>query len=218
MKWIVGITAVAATMAIAACGSSGSSGGTSSASAPSAASGTAASSATAVSSPAASTSSGQGGGVAAPGTSLSLGQTATLLFTPPGATNGPTYKLQVTVRSIRKGTLADFNGIQLNAAEKASTPVYVKVHIKNVDTKAITGSNDYPAVPLEGVDNTQQSQQSVTFIGDFPPCPDNDAPKPFTPGQTFDTCLTFLIPGGITKVAWNGTDQYMNTPVTWAAN
>lgn len=241
MKWRVGNApgtgaqgwlpaAVTAALAIAACGSTGTTGGggasTSAASAASASSTTAApasaSSTTAAqaTAPASSSSSSSAapahtGAVTAPGTKLSSGQMATLLYTPPGATGGPAYTLQITVQSIKKGTLSDFNGVQLNAAEKAATPDYVKVHIKNVGSTALTGSSDYPAVPLEGVDNTGQSQQSVTFIGDFPPCPDNDAPKPFTPGQTFDTCLTFLVPGGITKVSWNGTDKYIDSPVTW---
>jgi hypothetical protein len=155
-------------------------------------------------------------GITAPGASLAVGQTATLLYNPAGAGGSPTFKLKITVESINKGTLADFNGVQLNAAQKAGTPEYVKVRIVNVGTGALVGSQDYPAVPLQGVDNTGQTQQSVTFIGDFPPCPDRTAPKPFSPGQTFATCLTFLVPGGITKVAWTGTNRYINSPVVWA--
>jgi hypothetical protein len=166
------------------------------------------------------TTTGAGGanaGVTKPGTALVIGQSATLLYSPPGASGSPTFKLMITVQSLKKSTLADFNGVQLNATQKAGTPDYVKVRITNVGAGALTGSADYPAVPLEGVDNTGQTQQSLTFIGDFPPCPDKAAPKPFSPGQAFDTCLTFLVPGGITKVAWNGTTSYLNSPVTWAA-
>jgi hypothetical protein len=35
-------------------------------------------------------------------------------------------------------------------------------------------------------------------------------------GQSYDNCLTFLVPGGITKVAYSGTDDYISSPVTWS--
>jgi hypothetical protein len=31
------------------------------------------------------------------------------------------------------------------------------------------------------------------------------------------TCLTFLVPGGIKKVGYTGTQDYIDTPVTWSA-
>ena len=54
-------------------------------------------------------------------------------FTPAGSTDkSKASTLQVTVQSFDKGSLSDFNGIQLDANEKASTPVYVKVHVTNL--------------------------------------------------------------------------------------
>ena len=41
-------------------------------------------------------------------------------------------------------------------------------------------------------------------------------PNPMAPGSSFETCLTFLIPGGITKVAYTGTESYIEKPVTWS--
>jgi hypothetical protein len=37
-------------------------------------------------------------------------------------------------------------------------------------------------------------------------------------GSSYDNCLTFLVPGGIGKVVYTGTDAYINSPVTWNAN
>lgn len=154
-------------------------------------------------------------GVTAPGTSLTAGQTATVLYTPP-LTTGKKFMLKVTVESIRKGTLADFNGIQLDAAQKASTPEYVNVRLSDLSPGNASASNNDPSVALEGVDNTGQQQQSVTFFGTFPRCNSVSAPQPFTQGKSFETCLTFLVPGGITHAAWIGTDSYISSPVTWA--
>jgi hypothetical protein len=154
---------------------------------------------------------------AAPGTALSSGQPASVSFqtTPSSGTNGPSYKLQVTVESIKKGSLKDFNGIQLNASEKASTPYYATVRITNVGPTSFNTSSNDPAVSVEGVDDTGNTDTSVTFFGTFPPCPDADTPNPLRAGQSFQTCLTYLVPGGITKVAYTGTDAYETSPVTW---
>lgn len=173
--------------------------------------------ATTTSSAAASTTSAAGA-TAKPGTALAAGQTATVGFdttTKTGA-NGPSYKVAVTVQSIKKGSLKDFAGIQLNATEKASIPYYAKVKITNLSPTAFPTTSNDPAISVEGVDTTGDTDTSVTFFGTFPPCPDTDTPNPFKPGQSVETCLTYLVPGGITKVAYTGTSAYETTPVTWA--
>jgi hypothetical protein len=144
-----------------------------------------------------------------------VGQTAKVAFTPAGSTDkSKASTLQVTVQSFDKGSLSDFNGIQLDANEKASTPVYVKVHVINLGPATI--DVDSSAAAIEGVDNTGNNQSSVTFIGDFPKCPDAASTKPIGTGKGYDDCLTFLVPGGITKVSYNGTSDYIDSPVTWA--
>ncbi|HEY6396601.1 MAG TPA: hypothetical protein VIX82_04000 [Solirubrobacteraceae bacterium] len=110
----------------------------------------------------------------------------------------------------------DFNGIQLNAAQKASIPEYVKVRLSDLSPGDASGSNNDPSVAVEGVDNTGQQQQSVTFFGTFPRCNSVSAPHPFTQGKSLETCLTFMVPGGITHAAWIGADSYVSSPVSWA--
>ena len=197
---------------LAACGGSGSS------TTKAAAVGTNASAAT----PAASTNASAGadtrrGKDATPGAALAAGQPANASFqaTTSSDASGPTYKLQVTVESIKKGSLKDFNGIQPNANEKASTPYYATVRITNVGPTSFNTSSNDPAISVEGVDDTGNTDTSVTFFGTFPPCPDADTPNPLRAGQSFQTCLTYLVPGGITKVAYTGTDAYETSPVTW---
>jgi hypothetical protein len=110
--------------------------------------------------------------------------------------------------------LSDFNGIQLDAGEKASTPYYVKVHVTNLGPANV--DVDGTAAAIEGVDNTGNNQSSVTFIGSFPKCPDAASTAPIGTGKGYDDCLTFLIPGGITKISYNGTTDYIDSPVTWS--
>jgi hypothetical protein len=210
------LAAAALATGVAACGGSSSSSTASQTAAPatsSSASTTASTSAAA--STTTSTSASSSGGTAAPGTKLSVGQTAKVPFTPAGSTDkSKASNLQVTVQSFDKGSLSDFNGIQLDANEKASTPVYVKVHVTNLGPAPI--DVDSSAAAIEGVDNTGNNQSSVTFIGDFPKCPDTASSKPMAAGKSYDDCLTFLVPGGITKVSYNGTSDYIDSPVTWS--
>jgi hypothetical protein len=155
--------------------------------------------------------------VVSPGTKLSIGQTAKVAYSPVGAARGRgPSTLLVTVKSFKKASLSDFNGLHLDASQKAGTPYYVKVHVTNLGPHNI--DVDGSAAAIEGVDTTGNNQQSVTFIGTFPPCPDMASTAPLAPGHGYDDCLTFLIPGGITKVSYNGTNDYIDAPVTWAPN
>jgi hypothetical protein len=212
------ICAALATLAlaggVAACGGSSSSSSASGAAAP-ATSSTAATTANAAATTTTTTTSSSSGGTAAPGAKLSIGQTAKVNYNPAGSTDkSKDSALQVTVQSFTKGSLSDFNGIQLDANEKASTPVYVKVHVTNLGPASV--DVDGTAAAIEGVDNTGNNQSSVTFIGSFPKCPDTASTAPLGTGKSYDDCLTFLVPGGITKVSYNGTNDYINSPVTWS--
>ena len=153
--------------------------------------------------------------VTPPGTKLSVGQTAQVAYHPAGAIgSAKSSKLKVTVQSFEKGSLSDFTGIQLDAAQKAGTPYYVKVHVVNLGPAAI--DVDGSAAAIEGVDSTGSNQSSVTFIGSFPRCPDAASTTPIPAGKGYDDCMTFLIPGGIKAISYNGTDAYIDSPVTWA--
>jgi hypothetical protein len=143
-----------------------------------------------------------------------VGQPATVDFIPPSQLGKtPLTRLNITIQSIQKGTLADFKGVELNAQQRAGTPVYVKAHIANVGSKP--AESDTAAADLEGIDNTGNTVQSLTIIGDFPRCNDTSSRAPIAPGKSLDTCLIYLVPGGITKVAYTGTEDYISSPVTW---
>lgn len=209
------LAAAALACGVAACGGSSSSSSATDAAAP--ATSSAATGAASTSAASTTTSASSSGGTTAPGAKLAIGQSAKVAFTPAGSTDkSKASTLQVTVQSFDKGSLSDFNGIQLDANEKASTPVYVKVHVTNLGPANI--DVDSSAAAIEGVDNTGNNQSSVTFIGDFPKCPDAASTKPIATGKGYDDCLTFLVPGGITKVSYNGTNDYIDSPVTWSPN
>ncbi len=213
----VGRTVLAAVVVGALVGACGSSGGSSSTGSASTTSGGAASAAAASSSSATTTSSSPTAGVAKPGTGLSVGQTATVTYTPlTSSGNGKARTLKVTVASIRTGSAADLKGVDLSGAPKGAVPIYATVTVTNLGPQSIDvdGTSD----AIQGIDHSGNQQSPVSFIGDFPPCNQNSSTTPVAAGASFHTCLTYLVSGGITKVAWTGTDDYMNSPVTWSGS
>jgi hypothetical protein len=210
LRSVMPLSAVSLLLAVAGCGSSSSH----SSSSASSGAGTASTAAAGTSSSAAGAATSSGA-ITQPGTTLKLGDTATVPFKSPASTsNGPPpYKLQVTVQSITKASISDFKGIQLDATEKAGTPYYVRFKVMNVGDGDI---GTYAEGAISGVDNTGQQAQSVTFIGTFPPCNDADQPKPFTRGKTWSTCQVYLVPGAITGADYSGfVDSCLSSPVKW---
>lgn len=203
--------AVALSMLLAACGgSSGSSGAANSSTSSTAATGSNAASTSAA-------SSGQAkSGTTSPGTNLSLGQTATVTYTPlTSSGNGPARTVKVTVASIRMGTVADLKAADVSGAPAGALPQYATVTVTNLGPQSIDidGTSD----AIQGIDHGGNQQDPVSFIGDFPPCNENSSTTPVAAGASFHTCLTYIVSGGITKVGWTGTDAYMSSPVTWSA-
>jgi len=215
--------AAAALPVLAACGG-GSGGGSTPANPPTSAAPHASSPAPAPSSSAA----GNGGATTSgkltkPGTHLGLGQQA-IVGWDPGDTGKHVFKLQLTVVSIEKGSIArDFTNVRLNSKEKASTPYYVTVKIKALSSNPPSDDDD-PAIALNGIDDRGQQQGEVTFFGHFARCDDPQAPRPFTAGVAYTACLTYLMPGGgsIKSMTWtegphktNDVTPYFEKPVVW---
>lgn len=165
------------------------------------------------------------GGLTPPGTKLSVGQTATVGWTPPSQSSvqgpGKSIKLQVTVAALEKGSQEDLKDISLDADQKGATPYFMKVKIANLGATA--PSEDEPDLTFDAIDDRRQEQGSVTFIGDFPRCENNRAPKPFSRGKSYESCLTYLVQGGsIEEIRWkdgppdaNGVSEYFSKPVVW---
>jgi len=169
----------------------------------------------------ASTAAGSGSsqgasGVTKPGTGLTAGQTATVPYTPlTSSGTGKPRTLKITVASIRTGSAADLKGVDISGAPKNAVPEYATVTVTNLGPQSIDvdGTSD----AMQGIDSSGNQQDPVSFIGDFPPCDQDSSTTPVAPGASFHTCLTYLVAGGITKVAYTGTDSYTSSPVTWSA-
>ncbi|MGO9497496.1 MAG: hypothetical protein ACLQA5_12450 [Solirubrobacteraceae bacterium] len=213
----VGRSALMAVVVGAVVGACGSSGGSSSNGSAATTTGGAASAAASSSSTATATSSSATAAVAKPGTGLSFGQTATVTYTPlTSSGNGKARTVKVTVASIRTGSAADLKALDVSGAPKGALPQYATVTVTNLGPLSIDvdGTSD----AIQGIDHSGNQQDPVSIIGDFPPCNQNSSTAPVAAGASFHTCLTYLVSGGITKVAWTGTNDYMNSPVTWSGS
>jgi hypothetical protein len=167
------------------------------------------------------------GSLTPPGTHLAFGGPATVGWVPPsqdlgtGAHKG--IKLQVTVVSIQKGTMADFRNVELNGKQRSSTPYYVQLRVTSLSNASVPKDSD-PAITFNAIDDRGQEQQSITFLGTFSRCDDPTPPKQFVSGKTYQSCLAYLIPGGgsIQKVQWdngpaaaNAVTPYFDRPIVW---
>lgn len=144
----LGLSAVLMTLLLGACGSSG---GTSSRGSTSASEAAATGTSAATSSSSAAGSSAKPG-VTAPGTGLSVGQTATVTYTPlTSSGNGKPRTLKVTVASIRTGTSADLKALDVSGAPAGAVPQYATVSVTNLGPLSIDVNSTSDAI--QGIDH-----------------------------------------------------------------
>jgi hypothetical protein len=138
------------------------------------------------------------------GTTLKVGEPAVIAYT--DSTNHKKSTIELTPKSIEKGSLDDFKNIQLDADQKKSTPYYAHISVKNVGSGDLSGAS--PATYINGIDDRGQDQNEVIFFGSFDRC-DDSAPKSLKPGSSYDACLAYLLPGGgaLTGFHWIQFDQ-----------
>jgi len=219
-------------LGMAACGGSESDdagGSTVSPATTTAAGGTTTSAMTTETTAAADTGGAGSGGLTPPGTKLGFGEQATAGWVPPSnfSATGPQqgYKLQISVDSIERGTIDDLKNIQLDADQRRSTPYYVTVTVKALEDVKV--GDDDPDVTFDAIDDRGQEQGKVIFIGEFPRCDDTQVPRPFSSGKSFESCLTYLVPGGgsIDEVRWgsgpsrkNENTPYYDKPIVWSGS
>lgn len=154
--------------------------------------------------PEATTPSASGGALTAAGSTLQIGEAATIAYE--DASKKLKSNITVAPTKIEKGSIDDFKNISLDADQKTATPYYAEVTVRNVGTGNLTGTD--PASYIDAVDDRGQRQNEIIFFGDFERCDGSD-PKSLKPGESYDTCLTYLIPkgGSIAGMRWIFFDQ-----------
>lgn len=147
-----------------------------------------------------------------PGATLSVGDTAVVDHK---GEEDQVGTVKITVTAIEEGDIADFADFDLDDELVDATPYYVQATFENVDLA--TGGN--PGVNMIGADDGGERQRPIILFGSFEQCPSgNTSGEEWTPGNAYDTCMTYLIKSGHTLAAVEysqaGTD-YFQTPVAW---
>lgn len=145
----------------------------------------------------------------AQGTSLAVGDTATLAWEPRQETVGA---IDVTVDRLEQTTFKEsFAGFKITDETKKTSPFFVRATITNVGDSDLGGRR----VPLYVVDGENRLVDYSGFASAFPPCPSTGFPAKFAPGKTAEVCLVYLVPdrGELTAVSFRPTQEV--NPITW---
>ena len=145
------------------------------------------------------------------GAELAFGDSATVVFEP-NQRRGTV--LELTVDKVAQGSLDDFSGFILDGSAKSSTPYYVDVSVENLGNGEVGGF----AVPLYGVDDSDLLRQAATFTTSFQRCESEPLPERFKGGDTFQSCLVYLVPkrGTLEAVSFRPTQAF--DPITWTGD
>jgi hypothetical protein len=145
-----------------------------------------------------------------PGTTLALGQPATLDY----ESGDDKTKLQVKPTKIKQGTIADFGDYELDAVAKASTPFFVTVEYHNYGP----GTLKYPYlnVKLDAYDSNGDKANKMIASG-LSACREDQKPSTFKKGDDVTECAVFMLPKGakLGGVSWSG--NFTDDAVKWRA-
>ena len=146
------------------------------------------------------------------GSKLSYGETGTVIFEP---SQGRGTVLQLTVKSVKQGSLGDFKGFILDDSYKQKASYYyATVTVKNVGEGDVGGVG----VPLWGVNSANTLLPAVNFTTSFKPCSSKPLPKSFPKDATLSTCLVYLSPdkGKLESVSYRPSQEF--NPITWTGD
>ena len=146
----------------------------------------------------------------APGSTLRLGQDATVAWQPSQHLVGA---LRLGVTALHSTSFErSFRGWRLDAATKANAPYFVTATVRNVGRTDLSGER----VPLYGAAATGALIEASSFATDFKPCGPSVLPTPFAPGARTKVCLVYLVPSGgrLDGVTFRPTEAF--EPITWS--
>ena len=150
----------------------------------------------------------QGITVTPQGTSLRVGQAATVAWRPNQKTVGA---IKMAVTSQEQVPIRTFRDFRLDRATRRSTAYFVHVSVKNL------GSSDlsHVPVPLYLLDHRHTLLQASTFQARFPACPSRPLPGRFKRGSRTTVCLVYFVPrhGKLVAMSFRPSEDY--DAITW---
>src|SRR5262245_50810165 len=148
------------------------------------------------------------------GTTLAVGETATVMYETKSLSKDGT-KLAVTAVSVKAGSIDDLADFNLDANSKVSDPFYVTVSFKNVGPLPMEPGGIFGVITAQNTGGDELNRLSL--IGEFKPC-QGDVPDNLAVGEEYTDCGVYLAPAGqdISKVVlgfyFGDADR---TEITW---
>jgi hypothetical protein len=159
-------------------------------------------------------SGGGGDGKLTPtGTTLQVGQAATVEYETKSLSK-TTTKLSITTKSVKKGAISDLSGFNLDAQTKVSDPYYVTVSFKNVGGKPMEPGGIFGLINAHNLNGDELNRLSL--LGEFKPC-EGTPPKTLAVGASYTECDVYIAPAGqhVGKVVFSHFVDLDETEITW---
>lgn len=157
--------------------------------------------------------SSKGPATTAPGTTLKVGQSATIEYSV-----GASGTAVITVAAFAQGNISELKNFKLDAAERSMTPWYIKYTVRNDGPSDPRGLGIDISTGVTAVDSDGESLRESLLLGSFPPCEKTLSSGTFPAGTTKQTCDVVLVAAGKTvKEARYSqvTGPYAQAPITW---
>lgn len=165
--------------------------------------------------PSPSTGSGTGddGALTPTGTTLTVGQTATVKYAVKDLSK-ETTRLNVTAVSVKKGAIKDLKDFNLDAQTKVSDPFYITMTFRNAGPREMEPGGIFGLVRAHNTAGDELNRLSL--IGTFKPC-DGDVPKTLAVGASYTECEVYIAPAGqeIGNVNFWFYLEDQRTEITW---
>jgi hypothetical protein len=155
-------------------------------------------------------------GITPTGTTLTVGQPATVLYNTEDL-GKDTTKLTVTAVSVKKGAITDLKNFDLDAQTKASEPYYITMSFKNAGPAAMKPGGIFGLI---NVNNTAGDELGrLSLIGDFKPC-HGLPPDSLAVGASYTDCEVYVAPPGqnVADVVFAFYIESTRTEITWKAS
>lgn len=156
-------------------------------------------------------------GMTAPGTTLKIGETATVKLTESSKRAGA---VALTVTAVNKGTEAELKEIDKKGSFSGYTPYYIQIKVAAVDeTSTYLHNLSISSSDFRGLlDNGQQAAAALLVIG-WDKCKKPSGPRDFTPGTSFEVCIPAFSKGEnpVVGVQYKNVHdkRYKDKPIVW---
>ncbi len=143
------------------------------------------------------------------GTTLALGDTATVDYQPDDTRR---TALAITVSKVTLAPMSDFVLFELSAGDRKANYYYVEMTLDNVGDGTVGGD----VVPVWGVSPKDVLLPPVSFSAKFKPCKSQPLPETLAPGDSVSLCEVYQVKKGGDLQALSYRPDKSFDPIVWS--